>query len=136
MEYVITCLRADITFEGYIKEYSKQFVASTARNYKMIKLTTADGSAAYGLYWEIPLHGATPDSPQIGWSQVRYVLVEIPKAKNSDKRALHFFLSGSSSSCPNNICEGSETTYSCPTDCKESWDIIIDNMFASFKLTP
>jgi len=130
-----SCVRVNTSFENYVEEYSKQLGISTARNYKMLKLATADGSAAYGLYWEIPLHGATPDSPQIGWSQVHYIFVEIPEARNSDKRALRFFLAGGTSSCSNNICEGQETPSSCPADCKESWDKIINSIFTSFKFT-
>lgn len=134
MEYVITCPRVDITFEDYVKEYAKQFGASSARNYKILKLPTADGSAAYGLYWEIPLHGSTPDSPQIGWSEVRYVLVEISKG-DSDKRALLFFLSGSSRSCPNAICEAGETPSECPSDCEENWENILNKIFSSLVFT-
>lgn len=125
------CSKTNISFDEYIKEYQKQFIVQNAHNFKMTRLKTADGNEARLLYWELPLHGPTPDSPQIGWHPNYIVLVETPGHNNSQFGAIRFFLSGGSHSCPNYICEAGETPTQCPADCRDSWENILTKTFSS-----
>ncbi|MDP2630621.1 MAG: hypothetical protein Q8P56_04390 [Candidatus Uhrbacteria bacterium] len=126
------CSQVNLSFDEYIKKYFENFKASTAQNAKFWKISTTSGLGAYGLFWELPLHGSTPDSPQVGWHPVYSVLVDVPEGLKLNGRALRFFVNGGTRSCPNGFCEVGETTLTCSVDCKESWDAIINRIFASF----
>ncbi|MBI5732441.1 hypothetical protein HY967_00575 [Candidatus Jorgensenbacteria bacterium] len=127
------CSIVHAPFNEYIKELFVSRKPSTAINAKYFKISNSTNNSMYGFFWEIPLHGATPESPQIGWSEVRYIIVEPPNGVLSENRALQFFLEGGSRSCPNAICEPGESELICPADCRESWADMINQIFSTLK---
>jgi hypothetical protein len=129
----LQCSIVKISFDEYAKRYVADLAPRTARNSKLWKIPSMNGVAIYGLSWEIPVHGLTPDSPQIGWSPVFYFLVEPPQNVTLAGRALRFVSSGGVRSCPNSYCEFGETPVECPADCKEDWGAIANRIFESIK---
>lgn len=140
----IQCSVVNLSFENYTEKYFARLKGGlTVRNAKLWKITNSHDLEAYGIFWETPLRGSTPDSPPTGQSLLfYYVLIDPLKNIKLAGRALRFFLdqsminsAGNLSSYPNGYCEPNENPIDYPIDCKENWDSIITKIFSSFKFT-
>lgn len=139
----IQCNVVNFSFKNYVEKYFAHLKGSfSVKNAKLWKITNSHDLEVYGIFWETPLRGSTPDSPLTGQSLPSYyVLVDPPKNVHlTAGRALQFSLpqsminsAGNLSSYPNGYCEPTENPVDYPADCKESWDLVLSKIFNSLK---